>query len=193
MIPIKQTLLSFQTSQWWYAKLSIYCSHSRNVSPSHAECSKIVYLLSSTKRVCCMYAYNWIDTEWISRTFRLWIVLSFRVPFINLIQAYRSCPINFEPTCVTRHSTIWQTHMVPTYSCRVVQNESKKLRTGSLCWIACEIWLILLESSGQPLVSQLPVSFDDCGGNAGDQYTYNGIVQHQKEHHTMNSVVFTCW
>ncbi len=45
--------------------------------------------------------------------------------FLQNFLKYRSCPINFDPECVARHSVIWRTYMV------YIQNFSGCLKTYS--------------------------------------------------------------
>ncbi len=58
------------------------------------------------------------------------------------------------------------TDLYGTYLCRVVQNKSKEGGTSSQCWIAYEIWLVLLEPSSRPLSANCLYLWIEVGGGA---------------------------
>ncbi len=83
-----------------------------------------------------------------------------------------------------------------TYSCRVVQNNSKEFGISNLCELAYEIRLVLLESSSWPLSVNclyLPMEAgEDRWMIILGRMNVFCIVQSQSKHRAMNSVVFIC-
>ncbi len=63
--------------------------------------------------------------------------------------------------------SVTQRHLMDlygTYSCRVVQNESKEYGISSLYWIAYSIWFILLKFSSRPLSVNCLYLWMEVGG-----------------------------